>query len=55
LTGLGADMFIRVPHTEQKTRPACSKTEGTVLNLRWHLGHWTSTISTNGQPCLNGF
>ncbi|MBZ5493503.1 MAG: hypothetical protein LAO76_21505 [Acidobacteriia bacterium] len=47
VTGLGSEIFMRVPQTEQYTQPACSTTEGTVLNLRMHLGHWTSTIWTN--------
>jgi len=41
---------MRVPQTEQYTHPACSTTEGTVLNLRWHFGHWTSMICTNWGP-----
>jgi len=43
-TGWGAETFIRVPHAEQSTDPACSTTEGTVLKRRKHLGHSTSTI-----------
>jgi hypothetical protein len=50
VTGLGSEMIMRVPQTEQFTQPACSTTEGTVLNLRMHLGHWTSTIWTNWRP-----
>jgi len=50
LTGLGSEIIMRVPQTEQLTHPACSTTEGTVLNLRMHLGHWTSTIWTNWRP-----
>jgi len=52
VTGLGSEIFMRVPQTEQFTQPACSTTEGTVLNLRMHLGHWTSTIWTNWRPWL---
>src|SRR4029077_12400609 len=44
LTGFGAETVMRVPQTEQSTHPLCSKTEGTVLNLRKHLGHSTSMI-----------
>ena len=30
----GSETVMRVPQTEQYTHPACSTTEGTVLNLR---------------------
>ena len=50
VTGLGSETVMRVPQTEQNTHPACSTTEGTVLNLRWHFGHWTSMICTNWGP-----
>ncbi|HEX9254345.1 MAG TPA: hypothetical protein VF938_02325 [Candidatus Angelobacter sp.] len=34
VTGFGSETVMRVPQTEQYTHPACSTTEGTVLNLR---------------------
>jgi len=50
VTGFGSETVMRVPQTEQYTHPACSTTEGTVLNFRWHFGHWTSMICTNWGP-----
>jgi hypothetical protein len=32
--GLGSEIFMRVPQTEQYIQPACSTTEGTVRNFR---------------------
>jgi hypothetical protein len=34
VTGLGSEIFMRVPQTEQYIQPACSTTEGTVRNFR---------------------